>query len=145
MVMAKVINAIPHWHIQTHLEQKFQGNILHFHQLLSKKIPEPLQNMIHGFLYIKWGLKVAFQEKNGTFLFESISCFIDDWKGKPFQLQLKSISWAQKQVSQGTSWGMSMWIKLDKTKANIDCYNQNSYMEYLDFMKTAKVLVLNMT
>ncbi len=32
-----------------------------------------------------------------------------------------------------------MWIKLDKTKANIDCYNKNSYMEYLEFMKSPTV------
>jgi len=56
--------------------------------------------------------------------FESISCFINDWWGKPFELWLKSITWAQKQVSQGTSWGMSMWMKFDKTKVNIDCYNK---------------------
>jgi hypothetical protein len=30
-------------------------------------------------------------KKNGNCLFESISCFIDDWRGKPFELQLKSI------------------------------------------------------
>jgi len=39
MVMPKVINVIPQQHIQTHLEQKFQGNILHFHQVLIQKIP----------------------------------------------------------------------------------------------------------
>jgi hypothetical protein len=78
-------------------------------------------------------------KKNGNCLFESISCFIDDWQGKPFELRLKSITWAQKQVSQGTSWGMSMWMKFDETKANIDCYNKNSYMEYLKFMKTPTV------
>jgi len=32
-----------------------------------------------------------------------------------------------------------MWMKFDKTKANIDCYNKNSYMEYLEFMKTPTV------
>jgi hypothetical protein len=78
-------------------------------------------------------------KKNGNCLFESISCFIDDWRGKPFELWLKSITWAQKQVSQGTSWGMSMWMKFDEIKANIDCYNRNSYMEYLEFMKTPTV------
>ncbi len=31
-------------------------------------------------------------------------------------------------------------MKFDKTKANIDCYNKNSYMEYLKFMKTFPVL-----
>jgi hypothetical protein len=77
--------------------------------------------------------------KNGNCLFESISCFIDDWRGKPFELRLKSIIWAQKQVSQGTSWGMSMWMKFGETKANIDCYNKKSYMEYLEFMKTPTV------
>jgi len=77
--------------------------------------------------------------KNGNFLFESVSCFIDDWKGKPFELWLKSITWAQKQVSQGMSWGMSMWRRFDETKANIDCYNKNSYMEYLEFMKSPTV------
>jgi len=78
-------------------------------------------------------------KKNGNCLFESISCFIDDWKGKPFELWLKSITWAQKQVSQGMSWGMSMWRRFDETKANIDCYNKNSYMEYLEFMKSPTV------
>jgi hypothetical protein len=78
-------------------------------------------------------------KKNGNCLFESISCFKDDWKGKPFELWLKSITWAQKQVSQGTSWGMSMWRRFDETKENIDCYIKNSYMEYLEFMKSPTV------
>jgi hypothetical protein len=51
-------------------------------------------------------------KKNGNCLFESISYFIVDWRGKLFELWLKSITWAQKQVSKGTSWGMSMWMKL---------------------------------
>jgi len=75
-------------------------------------------------------------KKNGNCLFESISCFINDWRGKPFELRLKSITWAQNQVSQGMSWGMSMWIKFEETKVNTDCYNKNSYMECLQFMKT---------
>ena len=84
-------------------------------------------------------------KKNGNCLFESISCFINDWRGKPFELLLKSITWAHNQVSQGTSWGMSMWMKFDETKVNIDCYNKKSYMEYLEFMKTPTVFVPNMT
>jgi hypothetical protein len=35
--------------------------------------------------------------------------------------------------------GMSMWIKFEETKANIDCCNKNSCMEYLEFMKTPTV------
>ena len=31
-------------------------------------------------------------------------------------------------------------MKFDETKANIDCYSKNSYMEYLAFMKTPTVL-----
>jgi hypothetical protein len=31
-------------------------------------------------------------------------------------------------------------MKFDETKANIDCYNKNSFMEYLEFMKTSTVL-----
>ena len=31
-------------------------------------------------------------------------------------------------------------MKFDKIKANKDCYKKNSYMEYLKFMKTFKVL-----
>jgi hypothetical protein len=31
-------------------------------------------------------------------------------------------------------------MKFDETKDNKDCYNKNSYMEYLKFMKTFKVL-----
>ena len=31
-------------------------------------------------------------------------------------------------------------MKFDESKANIDCYNKNSYMEYLKFMKTFTVL-----
>ena len=88
------------------------------------------------FLQHQMRIESHLSRKNGNCLFESLLCFIDDWKGKPFYLQLKSITWAQKQVSQGTSWGMSMWRKFDKTKVNIDCYNKNSYMEYLEFMKT---------
>jgi hypothetical protein len=37
------------------------------------------------------------------------------------------------------SWGMSMWRKFEETIANIDCYNKNSYMEYLEFMKTPTI------
>jgi hypothetical protein len=72
-------------------------------------------------------------------LFVSVSCFIDDWKGTPFELGLKSINWAQTQILQGTSWGMSMWRQFEETKINIDCYNMNSYMEYLEFMKTPMI------
>ena len=32
-----------------------------------------------------------------------------------------------------------MWMKFDETKANKDCYNKNSYMEYLEFTKTPTV------
>jgi len=82
--------------------------------------------MIGGVNPLNYGLiESHLSKKNGNCLFESISCFIDDWQGKPFELRLKSITWAQKQVSQGTSWGMSMWMKFDETKANIDCYNKN--------------------
>jgi hypothetical protein len=37
------------------------------------------------------------------------------------------------------SWGMSMWRKFEETKANIDWYNKNSYMEYLEVMKTPTI------
>jgi hypothetical protein len=103
------------------------------------------KNTITSSKYDSWFLEHQMRieshlsRKNGNCLFESVSCFIVDWKGKPFELQLKSITWAQKQVSQGMSWGISMWMKFDKTKANIDCYNKNSYMEYLAFIKTPTV------
>jgi len=29
-----------------------------------------------------------------------------------------------------------MWRIFEETKANIDCYKKNSYMEYLEFVKT---------
>ena len=109
------------------------------------------KNTITSSKYYSWFLEHQtrieshLSRKNGNCLFESISCFIDDWRGKPFELQLNSIIWAQKQVSQGTSWGMSMWMKFDETKVNIDCYNKKSYMEYLEFMKTPTVFVPNMT
>jgi len=48
MVTPKVINVISHSHIQTHQEQKIQGNLLHFHQEFFPKNPQPLHNMIHG-------------------------------------------------------------------------------------------------
>jgi len=96
------------------------------------------KNTITSSRYDSWFLEHQMRieshlsKKNGNCLFESISCFIDDWKGKPFELWLRSITWAQKQVSQGTSWGMSMWRRFDETKANIDCYDKNFYMEYLE-------------
>jgi hypothetical protein len=34
---------------------------------------------------------------------------------------------------------MSMWRQFEETKINIDCYNKNSYMEYLEFMKTPTI------
>jgi hypothetical protein len=34
---------------------------------------------------------------------------------------------------------MSMWRKFEETKANIDCYNKNNYMEYSEFMKTPTI------
>jgi hypothetical protein len=57
--------------------------------------------------------------KNGNCLFESVSCFIDDCKGKPFELWLKSISFT------GYILGNVNVRRFDKTKANIDCYNKN--------------------
>ena len=77
--------------------------------------------------------------KNGNCLFESVASFLELWKGKPVELRYKSLLWAETQVSQGTQWGMMMWRDFEVTKANQDCYNNNSYMEYLKFMKDPKV------
>jgi hypothetical protein len=32
-------------------------------------------------------------------------------------------------------------MKFDKTKANIDCYNKNSYMEYLNSWRLSQFLL----
>jgi hypothetical protein len=77
--------------------------------------------------------------KSGSCLFESVASFLEDWKGKPVELRYKSLLWAETQVSQGTQWGMMMWRNFEVTKANQDCYNKNSYVEYLEFMKDPKV------
>ena len=68
-----------------------------------------------------------------------MASFLELWKGKPVELRYKSLLWAETQVSQGTQWGMMMWRDFEVTKANQDCYNNNSYMEYLKFMKDPKV------
>jgi hypothetical protein len=34
---------------------------------------------------------------------------------------------------------MSMWRKFEENKTIIDCYNKNSYTEYLEFMKTPTI------
>jgi hypothetical protein len=77
--------------------------------------------------------------KTGNCLFESVASFLEDWNGKPVELRYKSLLWAKTQVSQGTQWGMMMWRNFEVTKANQDCYNLNSYVEYLEFMKDPKV------
>ena len=77
--------------------------------------------------------------KNGNCLFDSVASHVDDWRGKSFELRLTAISWAQNQISQGTSWGISMWRNFENTKANKDCYNMHSYMQYLEHMKNLKV------
>ncbi len=38
------------------------------------------------FLQNQMRIESHLSRKNGNCLFESISCFIDDWKGKPFEL-----------------------------------------------------------
>jgi hypothetical protein len=68
-----------------------------------------------------------------------VASFLELWKGKPVELRYKSLLWAETQLSQGTQWGMMMWRDFEVTKANRDCYNKNSYMEYLKFMKDPKV------
>jgi hypothetical protein len=68
-----------------------------------------------------------------------VASFLEVWKGKPVELRYKSLLWAETQVSQGTQWGMMMWRDFEVTKANRDCYNKNSYIEYLKFMKDPKV------
>jgi hypothetical protein len=77
-------------------------------------------------------------KRNGNCLFESVSSYLDDWNGKPFELRLKSILWTKTQISQDTPWGLKMWRKFEETKAYQDCYNMHSYMESLDFMKDPK-------
>jgi hypothetical protein len=95
--------------------------------------------------YVLWftenRLKIVphLSNKSGNCLFESVASFLEVWKGKPVELRYKSLLWAKTQVSQGTQWGMMMWRNFEVTKANRDCYNKNSYMEYLKFMKDPKV------
>jgi hypothetical protein len=45
----------------------------------------------------------------------------------------------QNKVSQGTQWGLMMWRNIEETKANQDCYNLHSYVEYLGVMKDPKI------
>jgi hypothetical protein len=53
--------------------------------------------------------------------------------------------WDKAQISQGTLWGLMMWRKFEETKANQDCFNMHSYMEYLDFTKDPKIYRTEMT
>jgi hypothetical protein len=77
--------------------------------------------------------------QDGNCLFESVSYFSDRWKGKPVELRFNSIKWDQQQVSQGTEWGMYMWLKFDDTRANQDSYGELSYLHYLEYMMDPKV------
>jgi len=45
----------------------------------------------------------------GNCLFESVANALPIWNGKPVELRLKSLKWAQIQVSKGTEWGKQMW------------------------------------
>jgi hypothetical protein len=75
----------------------------------------------------------------GNCLFERVSYFSTRWKGKPVELRFNSIKWAQLQVSQGTEWGIFMWLKFDDTRANQDSYGKHSYLHYLEYMMDPKV------
>ncbi len=68
----------------------------------------------------------------GNCLFERVAYFADIWKGTPVELRFNSIKWTQLQVSQGTEWGINMWLKFDMTKANQDSYGKHSYLQYLE-------------
>jgi hypothetical protein len=54
-------------------------------------------------------------------------------------LRLKSLKWAQIQVSKGTEWGKQMYKRFDETKGNPDTYGKNSYLDYLTFLTDPKI------
>ena len=75
----------------------------------------------------------------GNCLFESIANALPIWNGKPVELRLKSLKWAQLQVSKGTEWGKQMWKRFDETKGNPDTYGKNSYLDYLVFLMDPQI------
>ncbi len=77
--------------------------------------------------------------QNGNCLYESISCFFDTWKGKPIELQLSAIKWAQNQILSHTGWGYFFMDKFENTKCDWDAYVKQIFFEYLDYMKDATV------
>jgi hypothetical protein len=97
---------------------------LHFDRWLSNK---KMQRIIHE------------TPQYGNCLFESISKALPTWRGKPLELRFKSLKWAQSQISEGTTWGKTMWTNFEITKANPDSYSKNSYSEYISFLMDPKV------
>jgi hypothetical protein len=97
---------------------------LHFDRWLSTK---NMQRIIHE------------TPQYGNCLFESISKALPTWRGKPLELRFKSLKWAQSQISEGTTWGKTMWTNFEITKANPDSYSKNSYSEYISFLMDPKV------
>jgi hypothetical protein len=77
--------------------------------------------------------------QNGNCLYESVSCFFDTWKGKPIELRLSAIKWAQNQILSHTGWGYLYMDKFEKTKSDVDAYGKQNFFEYLDYMKDTTV------
>ena len=77
--------------------------------------------------------------QNGNCLYESVSCFFDAWKGKPIELRLSAIKWAQNQILSHTGWGYLFMDKFEKTKSDVDAYGKQNFFEYLDYMKDTTV------
>jgi hypothetical protein len=84
--------------------------------------------------FLNNGMKIQrhLSSKNANCLFDSVLSLLENWRSKPIDLRLRSISWTQNVVSRGSAWGMKMWKLFEDTKANIDSYGMPTYMDYLE-------------
>jgi len=75
----------------------------------------------------------------GNCLYESVASCIPLWTGKPVELRFRTIEWARSQVSAGTNWGITMWLRFDDRNGNPDNYGKTSFLDYLALMEDPKI------
>ena len=95
--------------------------------------------------YIQWFatqklvIRSDLSERKGNCLFDSVSSFFPQWRGKSLELRFVSINWAKNEVMRGSTWGIKMWQDFDNTEGNCDRYTATNYMEYLTILSDHRV------
>ena len=104
-----------------------------------------MQNVFLMTLYNLWFTKKNMvirsdlSEKKGNCLFDSVSAFFSQWKGKSNELRLESIRWTMSEVTRGSFWGINMWQNFENTLGDVDRYNAGNYMAYLNIVSDHRV------